>query len=487
MGVVVIPLPLSSSGTPVTKWYTVQTGHADSKASGELQVQTSVTWRTVPSVPSVHRGNVMSIPASSVLRFGLGWDVEAGKMTDLDASCVAVDRAGNVIMNDTVYHGNLSNSNRSVVHSGDEREGDENLGGTGDDEVITVDVGRLPHHVLALYFMVLVATPEKVLGDIKSALVRVANAKTSSPLCRFVPSFAGEHTALFLMRLARKSVNGNEWALSIIEDTDATARDFGSLIPEIKGYTRDLIPGIKIDPNERIAVMRKGGTIRLRDYAPPTQVPTSVTLGLAWDVTNGVNIDLDASAICLDGSKNLVDIVSYKHLISKDGSIRHGGDEREGDEVGDDEKICVDLTKVQDSVKYIGFVVNSYSGQELDDVNRASCHLFDSRTGKDLARYTLSNCREVDKHTALVMACLYRDDDGAWLLRIISEAAQGRVAEQLVDELQAFLLTHPPQAPAAPPEPEIVMTAMPDPVPIDEEIVVDAFPAPVYQIASMSV
>uniref|UniRef100_A0A7S4M701 C2 domain-containing protein n=1 Tax=Odontella aurita TaxID=265563 RepID=A0A7S4M701_9STRA len=485
----VVSIPLSFSDPPSTKWYKVQAGNPSSDhycqlASGELEVYVSATAR---KVLSVERGNTIPIASNSALRVGLGWDVEAGRMTDLDATCVAVDRCGNVIIDDTVYYGNLTNSNRSVVHSGDEREGDENLGGTGDDEVITVDVARLPHRVLALHFMVMVATQGKTLSDIKTALVRVTHAGNGTAICRFVPAMAGDHTALFLMRLARKPENNAEWALSIIEDTDATARDFGTLIPEIKGYTRDLVPGIEIDPRERIAVMRKGGTIRLKDYSPPSQVPTAVTLGLAWDVTNGVNIDLDASAICLDASKNLVDIVYFKHLTSKDGSIRHGGDEREGDEIGDDEKIFVDLTQVSQSVKYIGFVVNSYSGQELDDVARASCHLFDSRTGRDLAQYALSNCKELDKHTALVMACLYRDDDGAWLLRIISEAAQGRVAKHNVYDLQAFLLANPSQAPSIPPEPEIILTAMPEPVPMDEEIAVNMEPLPIHQMAKLSV
>jgi hypothetical protein len=42
-----------------------------------------------------------------------------------------------------------------------------------------------------------------------------------------------------------------------------SARDFGSLIPEIKSYSRDIVPGIVVDPRERVAIMRKGGIIRL--------------------------------------------------------------------------------------------------------------------------------------------------------------------------------------------------------------------------------
>jgi tellurium resistance protein TerZ len=185
-----------------------------------------------------------------------------------------------------------------------------------------------------------------------------------------------------------------------------------------------------------------------------------------------VNIDLDASAILLDHDFQLQDLVSFKQLVSNDGSIRHSGDEREGDESGDDEIINISLTNVSEHTRYIGFIINSFSGQELDDVDRASCHLFDPKTKVDIARYTLTNCKEIDKHTALVMACLYRSDATAdWYLRIISVPSQGRVASCNVSDLQEFLLTHPHQQDSQA-EDEIVVSAMPSAVPVDEEIVV---------------
>jgi hypothetical protein len=111
------------------------------------------------------------------------------------------------------------------------------------------------------------------------------------------------------MRISRsykKGRFGKAWSLSTIGDMDPSARDFGSLIPEIKGYCRDLFPNMHIDPNERIAVMNKETTIRVKDYAPTRdKLPSVLAMGLAWDVTNGVDIDLDASAVCLDKNFNL--------------------------------------------------------------------------------------------------------------------------------------------------------------------------------------
>jgi hypothetical protein len=77
----------------------------------------------------------------------------------------------------------------------------------------------------------------------------------------------------------------------------------------------------------------RAGVIRVKDYCP-SGVPDALCLGLAWDVTNGVNIDLDASAILLDDKLRQLDLVFFGKLASSDGAIRHGGDEREGDEKG---------------------------------------------------------------------------------------------------------------------------------------------------------
>ena len=144
----------------------------------------------------------------------------------------------------------------------------------------------------------------------------------------------------------------------IFEDNDTKARDFSALIPQIKSYSRDLVPGINIYPSERVALLRKGGTIRLDDFSRGGAIP-KWTPGLVWDVTNGKNIDLDASVICLDSELGLIDIIYYKKLKSSDGAIIRGDDEREGDARGDDKKIRLCLDEVNKTVSYIGFVINS--------------------------------------------------------------------------------------------------------------------------------
>ena len=117
--------------------------------------------------------------------------------------------------------------------------------------------------------------------------------------------------------------------------------------------------------------------------------------------------------------------------------------------------------------KYI--FINTYSGQELDDVAKASCELFDPKTNVSIAKYKLTSSHQLDKHTALVMGCIYRDSStNEWFLRIISEAAHGRVASELVDELQNFLVRNPPLPPNIPMMPETITCEMPQNIPMTQ-------------------
>ena len=43
-----------------------------------------------------------------------------------------------------------------------------------------------------------------------------------------------------------------------------SARDFGTLIPQMKEYSRDMNPDIKVNPKELIAIMRPGMSIHIK-------------------------------------------------------------------------------------------------------------------------------------------------------------------------------------------------------------------------------
>ena len=165
---------------------------------------------------------------------------------------------------------------------------------------------------------------------------------------------------------------------------------------------------------------------------------TKITLGLGWDPEKsgllgklfggGGAIDLDASCILFDESMKPVDLVWFRQLKSKDGSIVHSGDNRTGEGDGDDESITVDLYKLPVGVKHLVFTVNSFTGQNFEKVEKAYCRIVDASKNSEIARFNLS---EKGRHTGVVMASLSRGANG-WDFKTIGTPTTGRTADDLV-------------------------------------------------------
>ena len=182
--------------------------------------------------------------------------------------------------------------------------------------------------------------------------------------------------------------------------------------------------------------LQKGQKISLEKEAGGAL--TSVVMGLGWDVAKkkglfgfgggNQSIDLDASCFMFDDNNRPVDLVWFRQLRSKDGSIQHSGDNLTGEGDGDDEQIAVNLARVPAQVKSLVFTVNNFTGQDFSQVENAYCRLVDGQSGKEIARYDLS---AQGSHNAQIMAKLYRHN-GEWKMHAIGENGQGRTADELL-------------------------------------------------------
>lgn len=168
---------------------------------------------------------------------------------------------------------------------------------------------------------------------------------------------------------------------------------------------------------------------------------TNVRLGLGWDSavpakkgffggTKTVEIDLDASAIMFDGEGRHLDTVFFNQLSSKDGAVRHTGDNLTGAGDGDDETMMVNLPAVSPAVQNIVFVITSYSQQTFDMVQNAFCRVIDDSVAgsPEVARYSLT---ESGRSTAMIMSKLSRTG-GAWTFQAIGTPANGRTAKDVL-------------------------------------------------------
>ena len=185
--------------------------------------------------------------------------------------------------------------------------------------------------------------------------------------------------------------------------------------------------------------LQKGQKISLDKEAGTTL--TKITMGLGWDAvkTKGLfgfgskseTIDLDASCVLFDESNQACDIVWFRQLKSRDGSIVHTGDNRTGAGDGDDEQIIVDLANVPANVKSLVFTVNSFTGQSFAQVQNAFCRIINASNNKEIAKYDLS---VQGSHTAQIMAKLYRHN-GEWKMHAIGENGNGRTFDDLMSQI----------------------------------------------------
>ena len=170
-----------------------------------------------------------------------------------------------------------------------------------------------------------------------------------------------------------------------------------------------------------------------------------ITMGLGWDAikTKGLfgfggkteAVDLDASCVLFDESGKPVDVVWFRQLRSRDGSVVHTGDNRTGAGDGDDEQINVDLTQVPAQVKSLVFTVNSFTGQNFSQVENAYCRIVDAGSNREVARYALS---VQGAHSAQIMAKLYRHG-GEWKMHAIGENGNGRTFDELMPQIANYL------------------------------------------------
>lgn len=144
--------------------------------------------------------------ALGVIQVGLGWDTGDYDNIDLDASCgmYGADKA----TIDEVWFRHLTSKCGSVKHSGDNRTG----AGDGDDEVISVDLNKVPASVSHIVFTVNSWTGQRFTA-VKNAFARIVDQASGKELCRYPLSVGMDCTALIIARLYR---HNGEWKFAAL-------------------------------------------------------------------------------------------------------------------------------------------------------------------------------------------------------------------------------------------------------------------------------
>lgn len=168
------------------------------------------------------------------------------------------------------------------------------------------------------------------------------------------------------------------------------------------------------------------------------------------------DVDLDLSCIMTDSSGTLVDYIyspDYNGFLqqnnlplgklqTKDGALRHSGDDRKGDQGGDDgldnEIITVNLDKLDDSVEKVFFFINIYlnQGQNFDfsQIPYAKIRMYEgtpTKVNKVFSQFDIATDATFANKRALILGKLYKRN-GEWKFDAIGDPTEDKVFLQTI-------------------------------------------------------
>ena len=164
---------------------------------------------------SLNKGANLSLskeaPGLTKILVGLGWDTRSsdGQDFDLDASAFLL-KDGDKVRSDAdfIFYNQLKSTDGSVEHTGDNTTGE----GDGDDEVVKVDLSRVPADVQKISVAVTIHDAEsrrQNFGMVTNAFIRVVNEANNGELARYdLSEDASTNTAMVFGELYR---HGEEW------------------------------------------------------------------------------------------------------------------------------------------------------------------------------------------------------------------------------------------------------------------------------------
>ncbi|MEM9338643.1 MAG: TerD family protein [Bacteroidota bacterium] len=139
-------------------------------------------------------------------------------------------------------------------------------------------------------------------------------------------------------------------------------------------------------------------------------------------------VDLDGAVATFKG-KDLDEVISYKNILSKNGSMRHSGDDQMGDLEGNDgldnESIVIDLDKVHSKVDSIYIYLRSVRKHDFSDIPHSILRIFEFVPGKKsrqvFAIFNLSRNLDFKGSYAMLMGKFERTEDASWTFTALGE------------------------------------------------------------------
>jgi tellurium resistance protein TerZ len=202
---------------------------------------------------------------------------------------------------------------------------------------------------------------------------------------------------------------------------------------------------ISLEKGQRIN-LEKGNGSKLQNICVGINWGAIEKKGLFGFGTIKEAVDLDASCALFNEAKLLEDLIYFGNLQSKNGAVRHSGDDLTGDMDGDDgldnEIITLNLAGLNPSTDYVAFVLNSFRGQDFGNIPFASIRIYEgtpTRVNEVFAKFDIAHGAGFAGHVSMVMGIFYKRN-GEWKFNAIGEPTTDRDLEHTVNTvMQKYL------------------------------------------------
>eukprot|EP00927_Polykrikos_kofoidii_P058185 TRINITY_DN52566_c0_g1_i1.p1 TRINITY_DN52566_c0_g1~~TRINITY_DN52566_c0_g1_i1.p1 ORF type:complete len:434 (+),score=82.39 TRINITY_DN52566_c0_g1_i1:86-1303(+) len=363
----------------------------------------------------------------------LTWDAPRAGATgsaDGDLQAVVVDTNGRII--EAIYYNNTNGfGGKGLAHTGDQIC----RAGHGGREEIVLGLAELPANVKMILLLACSFTGT-ALSDVPGLRLALEQ-RAPSPEAFLDEAIALPSAGVLAACLVRQPGSSDAWQLCIQMEQLEEGRHFMDCLPELNTHILKVIPGA--NRRQKVAfAMEKG---QVMDFGAGMQ---DIVLGLGWDADKG-KVDLDASALILDSSGNVLESIFFGNTTSikghsEPGAVEHSGDNQTGEGDGDDERVTVRMGRLGQAVHDVFFCIHVYSKGDdgravtFRNVSNPYCRVVDlGLGGQELCRYTL---REAGDVTALVIARLRRGENGRFGFNALGLPSRGTMYKDSFPDVQ---------------------------------------------------
>jgi len=295
---------------------------------------------------------------------------------------------------------------------------------------LTLHLSQLPDTVCTLVFAAQAAKGSVLFNPRSiSTISFIANIRSEEKPRQFHPPRPAVSALFAGVVLDRRSTPGR-WTLSFLNESCSYSGPDGAFLGQLRGALKmageggDAMPVPMTATAPPVAHPSLGNkTVANSEGQFPNKCNQQVAAGLTvispiaeqvlrvgcgWDPPAAGNaVDVDLSCLLFDADGHLQDMVYWGKHTASVGGVYHSGDNQSGDADGDDESICVDLTRLAHTVTHIGIVLTVNEGtQRFGDAKNLNLRL----RGKTQTYMQLSHLNEkYPNESCLVAAVLVRD------------------------------------------------------------------------------